>query len=131
MKTTLLKMSCAACIGLTALIGCQAQAKKPMPSPPAETSQTVDGKTVSIHYNAPSMRGRKIFGGLVPYDKVWRTGANPATSLKTEVNLKIGTADVPAGNYTLYTLPSTGTWEVIINKANRQWGRQHDPNQEL
>src|ERR1700722_187683 len=131
MKTILLRMTCAACIGVTALIGVQAQTTKPMPSPPADTSQTVDGKTVSIHYNAPSMRGLKIFGGLVPYDKVWRTGANPATALKTEVNLKIGSATVPAGSYTLYTLPSTGTWEVIINKANRQWGRQHDPNQEL
>ena len=80
MKTTLLRLGCAACIGMTALIGVQAQTKKPMPSPPAETSQTVDGKTVSIHYNAPSVRGRKIFGGLVPYDKVWRTGANAATS---------------------------------------------------
>jgi hypothetical protein len=131
MKTTLLKMSCAACIGLTALIGCQAQAKKPMPSPPAETSQTVDGKTVSIHYNAPSMRGRKIFGGLVPYDKVWRTGANPATSLKTEVNLKIGTADVPAGSYTLYTLPSADTWKLIINKQTGQWGTKYDQGQDL
>src|SRR5258707_111050 len=115
MKTTLLRVSCAACVGLTALIGCQAQAKKPMPSPPADTSQTVDGKTVSIHYNAPSMRGRKIFGGLVPYDKVWRTGANPATALKTEVNLKIGTATVPAGSYTLWTLRPKYTAEQAID----------------
>jgi hypothetical protein len=131
MKTTLLRIGCAACIGLTAWIGGQAQTKKPMPSPPAETSQTVDGKTVWIHYNAPSMRGRKIVGGLVPYDKVWRTGANPATSLKTEVNLKIGTATVPAGNYTLYTLPSTGTWKLIINKQTGPWGTKYDQSQDL
>ena len=131
MKTTLLRVSCAACIGLTALIGVQAQTKKPMPSPPAETSQTVDGKTVSIHYNAPSMRGRKIFGGLVPYDKVWRTGANPATSLKTDINLKIGSATVPAGSYTLYTLPSASGWKLIINKQTGQWGTKYDQSQDL
>ena len=131
MKTAVLRMSCAACIGLTALIGCQAQTKKPVPSPPAETSQTVDGKAVSIHYGAPSMRGRKIFGDLVPYDKVWRTGANAATSLKTEVNLQIGTAMVPAGNYTLYTLPSAGTWKLIINKQTGQWGTKYDQSQDL
>jgi len=101
-----------------------------MPSPPAETSQTVDGEDgFGFHYNSPSIRGRKIFGGLVPYDKVWRTGANPATSLKTEVNLKIGTATVPAGNYTLYTLPSTGDWKLIINKQTGQWGTKYDQSQ--
>jgi hypothetical protein len=131
MKTNLLRMTCAACIGLTALIGVQAQTKKPMPSPPAETSQTVDGKTVSIHYNAPSMRGRKIFGGLVPYDKVWRTGANPATSLKTDINLKIGSATVPTGSYTLYTLPSASGWKLIINKQTGQWGTKYDQSQDL
>lgn len=106
-------------------------AKKPPASPPAETSQTVDGKTISIHYSAPSMRGRKIFGDLVPYDKVWRTGANPATTLKTEANLKIGNATVPAGTYTLYTLPSTGTWKLIINKQTGQWGTEYHEDRDL
>jgi Protein of unknown function (DUF2911) len=132
MKTNLLRTCCATvCLGLTTLASAQTQTKKPMPSPPAETSQTVDGKTVSIHYNSPSMRGRKIFGGLVPYDKVWRTGANPATSLKTDANLQIGTATVPAGNYTLYTLPSSGTWKLIINKQTGQWGTKYDQSQDL
>src|ERR1700761_6797104 len=131
MKTTLLRITCAACISFAALIGCQAQTKKQMPSPPADTSQTVDGKTVSIHYNAPSMRGRKIFGGLVPYDKVWRTGANPATALKTGVNLKIGSATVPAGSYTLYTLPTESGWKLIINKQTGQWGTKYDQSQDL
>lgn len=106
-------------------------AKKPLPSPPADTAQTVNGKSVAIHYNAPSKRGREIFGGLVPYDKVWRTGANPATTLKTEANLKIGTATVPAGTYTLYTLPSTGTWKLIINKQTGQWGTEYHEDQDL
>ena len=63
-------------------------AKKPMLSPPAKASVELDGKQVTIDYNTPFMRGRKIFGGLVPYDKVWRTGANPATTLKTAVELE-------------------------------------------
>lgn len=106
-------------------------AKKTLASPPADTSQTVEGKKVSIHYNAPSKKGREIFGGLVPYDQVWRTGANPATALKTEANLKIGTATVPAGSYTLYTLPSTGIWKLIINKQTGQWGTKYDQSQDL
>ena len=104
---------------------------KSMPSPPAKATVQLDGKQISIAYNTPSMRGRKIFGGLVPYDKVWRTGANPATTLKTEANLKVGTATVPAGTYTLYTLPSEGTWKLIINKETGQWGTKYDQSQDL
>jgi hypothetical protein len=77
------------------------------------------------------MRGRKIMGGLVPYGKVWRTGANPATSLKTDANLRIGVATVPAGSYTLYTLPSEGAWKLIINKQTGQWGTEYDQAQDL
>lgn len=108
-----------------------AHAKKPMLSPPAKATVQLDGKQVSITYNSPSMRGRKIFGGLVPYDKVWRTGANQATTLKTDANLKIGTVDVPAGTYTLYTLPSEGTWKLIINKQTGQWGTVYTQDHDL
>ncbi len=104
---------------------------KPLPSPPAKAEVSLGGKDVSIVYNTPSMRGRKIMGGLVPYGKVWRTGANPATTLKTAANLKIGTATVPAGTYTLYTLPSAGTWKLIINKQTGQWGTDYDEKQDL
>lgn len=133
MNTTLLRLACTVSFGLTAFVGIPAhsQPKKPPLSPPAETSQTVNSKTVSIQYSAPSMRGRKIMGGLVPYDKVWRTGANAATTLKTAANLKIGTATVPAGTYTLYTLPSAGTWKLIINKQTGQWGTIYNQNQDL
>jgi hypothetical protein len=131
MKSRLLRVGCVASLGLSTWLGAQTQTQKPLLSPPANTSQTVDGKTVSIQYSAPSMRGRAIFGGLVPYDKVWRTGANAATTLKTETNLKIGTATVPAGTYTLYSLPSTGTWKLIINKQTGQWGTKYDQTQDL
>ncbi len=106
-------------------------AKKPMLSPAAKATVQLDGKQITVEYNSPSMRGRKIFGGLVPYDKVWRTGANPATTFKTETGLKIGTATVPAGTYTLYTLPSKTTWKLIINKQTGQWGTQYDESQDL
>src|SRR5271170_620436 len=104
---------------------------KKLPSPPAQAHVTLDGKLVSIDYNAPSMRGRKIFGGLVPYDHWWRTGANPATTLKTEVSLKIGDLTVPAGTYTVYSIPSQTQWKLIINKQTGQWGTVYNQNQDL
>ena len=108
-----------------------AQEKKPL-SPPGEASVKFDdGKTVTIQYSRPSMRGRKIFGGLVPYDQVWRTGANAATSLKTDVDLTIGGANVPAGSYTLYTLPGMNSWKLIINKQTGQWGTEYSEGQDL
>lgn len=106
-------------------------ATKPMASPPADASVTLNGKQVSVHYNSPRMHGRKIFGGLVPYGQVWRTGANPATMFRTQTDLKIGTANVPAGQYTLFTLPSANTWKLIINKQTGQWGLAYDQSHDL
>ena len=77
------------------------------------------------------MRGRKIMGDLVPYGKVWRTGANPATTLKTAANLKIGDLTVPAGTYTIYSLPSETTWKLIVNKQTGQWGTVYNRDQDL
>jgi len=77
------------------------------------------------------MRGRKIFGGLVPYDEVWRTGANAATSLKTDVDLVIGGETVPKGEYTLYTQPGMSSWKLIINKQTGQWGTEYSQGQDL
>jgi hypothetical protein len=104
---------------------------KALPSPVAEAHVTLNGKTVTIHYNSPSMRGRKIMGELVPYDKVWRTGANEATTLTTGANLKIGTLTVPAGTYTIYTLPSDGQWLLIVSKLTGQWGTVYDESKDL
>ncbi len=112
----------------TALI---AQDKKPA-SPPGQAAVTfADGRTVTIDYSRPAMRSRKIFGGLVPYDQVWRTGANAATSLKTDVDLNIGGTTVPKGSYTLYTLPGMNSWQLIINKQNGQWGTEYNQGQDL
>jgi hypothetical protein len=105
--------------------------QKPPLSPPETASVSLDGKTITIHYSAPSMRGRKILGGLVPYGTVWRTGANAATSFTTEADLKIGDLAVPAGKYTLYTLPSAGMWKLVLNKQTGQWGLTYHEEQDL
>lgn len=108
-----------------------AQGNKPVASPPQTASVTLNGHHVTIDYGAPSMRGRKIMGGVVPYDKVWRTGANDATSLTTDVALKVGGTAVPAGSYTLYTGPSATHWVLIINKQTKQWGTEYHQDQDL
>ncbi len=108
------------------------QAAKKAPLSPATTAETtVDGKKISVKYSAPSMRGRKIMGELVPYDKVWRTGANAATTLTTEADLKIGDLMVPKGTYTLYTLPGQTEWKLIVSKQTGQWGTEYSEAQDL
>jgi hypothetical protein len=106
---------------------------KALASPAASATATLGGKSVTIKYNSPSIRGRKIMGGLVPYGEVWRTGANPATTLITAADLKIGTLDLPAGTYTVYTLPAApGTpWQLIINKQTGQWGTVYKPEMDF
>ncbi|HXB22780.1 MAG TPA: DUF2911 domain-containing protein [Candidatus Solibacter sp.] len=115
---------------LTAFMGAQ-QDKSKRPSPPGTAEVTLKGKKITIDYSRPSMKGRKIVGELVPYGKVWRTGANEATTLTTDADLNIGGTNVPAGKYTLYTLPSEGTWKLIINKQTGQWGTVYDESQDL
>jgi Protein of unknown function (DUF2911) len=104
---------------------------KPPASPPATASGTLNGKTISIAYSQPSMRGRKIMGGLVPYGQVWRTGANSSTTLTTDVDLMIGDVKVPKGKYSIYSLPTDGTWKLIINKQTGQWGTEYHAEQDL
>jgi hypothetical protein len=106
-------------------------AGKTLPSPAATTQVTLNGKHIKINYNSPAMRGRKIMGGLVPYGEVWRTGANPATTLITDTDLKIGTLDVPAGTYTLFTLPSAGQWLFIVSKKTGEWGIPYPEGNDL
>jgi hypothetical protein len=100
-------------------------------SPHAETSATIGGKKVTIEYNAPSARGRKVEGGLVPYGKVWRLGADSATTLTTEGDIMIGNVRVPAGAHTLYVMASEGGWKLIVNKQTGQWGTVYNEPQDL
>lgn len=104
--------------------------KKPL-SPPAKAEATLNGKKITIDYSAPSKRNRVIMGGLVPYGKVWRTGANAATTLTTETDLMIGSLHVPKGTYTLYTIPEAKQWTLIVNKQTGQWGTEYNQAQDL
>ncbi|HWZ32247.1 MAG TPA: DUF2911 domain-containing protein [Bryobacteraceae bacterium] len=100
-------------------------------SPPAQTSVTVGGKAITIAYHAPSMHDRKIFGGLEPYGKVWRAGANEATALHTDADLQIKNLTVPKGDYTLFVWLDAKQWQLIVNKQTGQWGLDYDKSRDL
>lgn len=103
--------------GVASLLPAQA------PKSPHETvSADVGGHKITITYGRPSVRGRKIMGGLVPYGQVWRTGADEATTFETDVDLDINGLKVPKGKYGLFTLPTADGWTLIINKTAKQWG---------
>jgi len=105
-------------------------------SPPAETSVHIAGKTITVKYSAPSVRGRKVFGedsflkGDSTYP-VWRAGANEATLLDSTGDLSIGTLNVPAGKHTLYVLLDQAGWKLIVNKQVGQSGATYDQSQDL
>lgn len=107
------------------------EAQEQRASPLDSVQAVVAGAEIAVQYGRPSMRERKIYGGLVPFDAVWRTGANEATHLRTSADLKIGDAAIPAGHYTLYTLPGEEGWTLIVNKQTGQWGTQYDAEQDL
>jgi hypothetical protein len=93
------------------------------PSPAASASCDLGGgKTIKTDYSSPRIKGRKIFGDLVPYGKVWRTGANEATTFVTSSDVVVGRKTVPAGSYTLFTVPNADKWTLIINKKTGEWG---------
>jgi hypothetical protein len=131
MRRYLRPLATLACIGFLATIT-HAQSGQPPLSPPETATVSLNGKTITVNYGAPSVRGRKIVGGnVVPYDQVWRTGANTATSFVTQGNLRVGSVTVPAGSYTLYTLPGASQWMLIINKQTGQWGTEYHQEQDL
>lgn len=93
------------------------------PSPPEKTSCDLGGgKSITVDYSSPRAKGRKIFGGLVPYGEVWRAGANEATTFVTTSDLMVGGKHVPAGNYTLFVIPNADKWTLIISKKTGEWG---------
>jgi len=99
---------------------------------PRDTARaTMSGAEVWVDYSRPQKRGRVIFGDVVPWNAVWRTGANAATQLSTSADLVIGGATVPAGKYTLWTLPTQSGWKLIINKQTGQWGTEYSEAQDL
>jgi len=97
--------------------------KSKRPSPPAHVEyKFADGKMLTIDYSSPRMRGRVIYGGLVPYGTEWRVGANEATTFVTDTDLVVGGTVVPAGSYTLFALPNADNWKLIISKKTGEWG---------
>ncbi|HMC60053.1 MAG TPA: DUF2911 domain-containing protein [Candidatus Solibacter sp.] len=116
-------------LALTLLLATTVAFVHAQPSPPKATSVVIGDKNISIKYCAPSLRGRKIFGGagaLQPDNTVWRAGANNATALHTEAQLTIGNVAVPAGDYTLYVFLDPSGWKLIVSRQTGQWGINRD-----
>ena len=103
-----------------------AQIDMPKPSPLSTVTQTVGLTDASITYSRPSAKGRTVFGDLVPYGEMWRTGANASTKIKFSDDVKIEGQDVPAGEYALYTIPGKDVWTIIIHKNTSYWGTGDD-----
>jgi hypothetical protein len=102
-----------------------------VPSPRDSSVLVINDKRFSVNYGRPAMRGRKIIGGVVPYGVVWRTGANAATSFTTQSDIIISGVKIPRGSYTLYTLPSSKQWKLIVNKQMGQWGTVYNEKFDL
>jgi len=108
-----------------------AQVKVPAPSPTQTIKQDFGLSAIELIYSRPAMKGRKIFGDLVPWNKVWRTGANNATRLKFTDDVMIGGKALKAGEYALYTVPGDKEWEIIINKGSANWGTNYKQEDDL
>ncbi len=98
------------------------QDKSSRPSPPAKAECKIDGKTVTFDYSSPRAKGRKIFGGLVPYGQVWRAGANEATTFVTTGDINVGGKTVSGGKYTIFAIPGEDKWTLVISKKTGEWG---------
>lgn len=123
----------AATIALVSFSALDAQeVRPPLLSPRDSVEHTVGDARVVVDYGRPSKRRRKeIFGALVPYGVIWRTGANEATHLRTDRDLMIGTLRVPRGTYTLWTIPEREQWTLIVNRQTGQWGTEYDSTQDV
>ncbi len=100
-------------------------------SPHVKTQWTVDGAAIAITYGRPSLKGRTVGKEVAPIGKEWRTGADEATTLETDKALSFGTLQVPAGTYTLYTVPGEGGWQLIVSKKSGQWGVPYPAGEDL
>lgn len=126
--TTLLSAALLAACAQPAL----AQLELPRVSPAATVTQTIATTEMTVNYSRPGVKGRVIWGDLVPYDQVWRTGANEATTFKTSGDVMIGGEKLPAGTYALFTVPGKDTWQVVFNTQAEQWGSgDHDASKDV
>ena len=109
-------------VALLAITTLHAQITTPQPSPAAKVEQTVGLTAVTVEYSRPAMRGRAIFGDLVPYGEMWRTGANKNTIITFDKDVTVGGAAVPAGSYAIFTKPGQAQWEVYLYTDTENWG---------
>lgn len=123
-KWTLIVLGSLAALALIGFQVMKSNTKKA--SPEGTVAYEQNGLKVDVFYNRPGKKGREIFGGLVPYNEVWRTGANEATTFATNQDLSIGGQTLPAGKYTLWTIPGASEWKVIFNKEMYGWGVDFD-----
>jgi len=117
-----LRVAFAAVLVCAAASVAAAEIELPAPSPPASVSQTIGVTKITIDYHRPGVKGRKIWGGLVPYDKVWRLGANEATMLTFSDPVRIKSRELPAGSYALFAIPKQGVMTIVLNSVAKQWG---------
>jgi hypothetical protein len=111
------------CMGVVIAAVAAKQDKSSRPSPPAKAEcKLAGGKSLTIDYSSPRAKGRKIYGDLVPYGKVWRAGANEATTFVTDTDLTVGGTAVPAGSYTMFVVPNADKWTLVISKKTGEWG---------
>lgn len=123
MKKTLIGFALSVALLFSAgAVQAQQGIRTPAASPSSKIEQTIGLSTVTVEYSRPSMRGRKIFGGLEPYGELWRTGANASTKFKFSDDVTIEGNKVPAGEYALYTIPGESEWTIIIHKNTKLWG---------
>lgn len=116
------------CLGLFILaVASHAQMdKSKRPSPPASAKlELAGGQSITVDYSSPRAKGRKIYGELVPFGKVWRTGANEATTFVTTADVTVGGTAVPKGSYTLFTIPDKDKWALVISKKTGEWGTDY------
>jgi len=107
---------------LVTMFAISASAQEKKPSPAATASGKVGNTLITINYSQPSVKGRKIFGDLVPFGKVWRTGANDATTFEIDNDIKVDGKTLAKGKYALFTIPGAESWTIIFNKTANQWG---------
>ena len=119
MKTT--TMFLLAGLMTTSVLSC-AQDKQSRPSPATKATGKAGKATVTIDYSAPSVKGRKIFGDLIPYGKIWRAGANEATIFEIDTDVKVEGQALPKGKYGLFAIPGESEWTIVFNKTWNQWG---------
>lgn len=120
---TIIKSAAVLMAVMTVSVNAFAQDTKKPASPPATATGKIKDATITINYSSPSVKGRTIWGGLEAYNKVWRAGANEATTFETDKNITVQGKPLPAGKYSFFLIPKeSGTWTAIFNKEPKQWG---------